>query len=115
MLELERRNILPQHQAGFRPGKSTIYNIVRLERYAEGQLRRPSQRRHSAVILFDIKAAFDSVWHDGLIYKLNDLRLPQYIVKYLISFLGNRTAAIEKTASSMDFVSESSYKIIKQK
>jgi len=95
MLELNRRNILPQHQAGFRPGKSTIYNIVRLERYAEGQLRRPCQRRHSAVILFDIKAAFDSVWHDGLIYKLNDIRLPNYIINYLISFLHNRTAAIE--------------------
>ncbi|CAF1413612.1 unnamed protein product, partial [Rotaria sordida] len=95
MLELERRNILPQHQAGFRPGKSTVYNIVRLERYAEGQLRRPSRRRHSAAILFDIKAAFDSVWHDGLIYKLNDYRLPRYIINYLISFLQNRTAAIE--------------------
>ena len=57
MLEIERRNILPQHQAGFRSGKSTIYNIVRLERYAQGQLRRPHRRRHSAVILFDIKAA----------------------------------------------------------
>nr|ACY69870.1 AP-like endonuclease/reverse transcriptase [Adineta vaga] len=95
MLELERRNILPQHQAGFRPGKSTIYNIVRLERYAAGQLRRPRRRRHSAVILFDIKAAFDSVWHDGLIYKLNGLRLPCFIINYLISFLSNRTAAIE--------------------
>jgi hypothetical protein len=95
MLELERRDILPQHQAGFRPGKSTIYNIVRLERYADRQLRRPRRRRHSAVILFDIKAAFDSVWHDGLIYKLNDLRLPRYIINYMISFLQNRTAAIE--------------------
>ena len=95
MLEIERRNILPQHQAGFRSRKSTIYNIVRLERYAQGQLRRPRRRRHSAVILFDIKAAFDSVWHDGLIYKLNDLRLPRYIINYLISFLHNRTAAIE--------------------
>ncbi|CAF3093128.1 unnamed protein product [Rotaria sp. Silwood2] len=95
MLELERRNILPEHQAGFRPGKSTIYNIVRLERYAQGQLRHAGRRRHSAVILFDIKAAFDSVWHDGLIYKLNDLHLPQYIINYLISFLHNRTAAIE--------------------
>jgi len=95
LLELERRNILPQHQAGFRPGKSTIYNIVRLERFAQGQLRRVPRRRHSAVILFDIKAAFDSVWHDGLIYKLNDLRLPQYIINYIISFLQNRNAAIE--------------------
>ncbi|CAF1527231.1 unnamed protein product [Adineta ricciae] len=95
MLQLKRRNILPQHQAGFRPGKSTIYNIIRLERYADGQLKRPGLRRHSAVILFDIKAAFGSVWHDGLIYKLNDLRLPRYIISYLISFLNDRTAAIE--------------------
>ncbi|CAF3143172.1 unnamed protein product [Rotaria socialis] len=73
MLEVERRNILPEHQADFRPGKSTIYNILRLERYAQNQLR--CARRHSAVIPFDIKAAFDSVWQDGLIHKLNDLRL----------------------------------------
>jgi len=63
---------------------------------ANGHLsQHPIRRRHSAVIFFDIKAAFDSVWHDGLIYKLNDLRLPQYIIKYMISFLNNRTAAIE--------------------
>ncbi|CAF1178702.1 unnamed protein product [Rotaria sordida] len=74
MLELERRNILPQHKAGFRPGKSTMYNIVRLERYAEGQLRRPSRRRHSAVILFDINAAFDSVWHDDPATSTKQLR-----------------------------------------
>ena len=92
MVELERRKILPEHQAGFRPGKSTLYNIVRLERYAQNQL---SQRRHAAVILFDIKAAFDSVWHDGLIYKLYNLRLPQYLINYFISFLENRTAEIE--------------------
>ncbi len=95
MLVLERRNILPTNQAGFRRGKSTLYNILRLERYAEEQLHNPNIRRHSAVILFDIKAAFDSVWHDGLIYKLNDLHLPRYLVNYLISFLDNRTAAIE--------------------
>jgi hypothetical protein len=64
MLEVERRQLLPQHQAGFRSKKSTINNIVRLERYARDNLIRS---RHSAVIFFDIKAAFDSVWHDGFI------------------------------------------------
>ncbi|CAF3432980.1 unnamed protein product [Rotaria socialis] len=93
MLELEPRDILPEQQADFRPGKSTIYNILRLERYAQNQLR--CARRHSAVILFDIKVAFDSVWHNGLIYKLNDLRLPTYIINYLTSFLENRIASIE--------------------
>jgi hypothetical protein len=90
--EIERRNILPQHQAGFRAKKSTIYNIVRLERHAREQLK---QDRQSAVILFDIKAAFDSVWHDGLIYKLNNLRLPQYLIRYVIAFLSKRTASVE--------------------
>ena len=55
---LNRRNILPQHQAGFRPKKSTMYNIVRLGSYVKSQQK---QRRHAAAIFFDIKAAFDSV------------------------------------------------------
>jgi exonuclease III len=94
-LEIERRGILPQHQAGFRSKKSTIYNIVRLERYVTSQRHRAGRRRHSAVVFFDIKAAFDSVWHDGLIYKLHDLHLPRYIINYMVSFLHKRTAAIE--------------------
>ena len=41
------------------------------------------------------KLLFDSVWHDTLIYKWNDFRLSRYIINYRISFLHNRTAAIE--------------------
>ncbi|CAF4431794.1 unnamed protein product [Rotaria sp. Silwood2] len=69
--------------------------MIRLTKYARNNLQQNGRRRHSAVILFDIKAAFDSVWHDGLIYKLNELRIPQYLMYYLISFLQNRTASIE--------------------
>jgi hypothetical protein len=39
MLELNQRKILPKHQAGFRPRKSSLYNVVRLERYAAEQLQ----------------------------------------------------------------------------
>ncbi|CAF4142911.1 unnamed protein product [Rotaria magnacalcarata] len=95
LLELNSRNILPQHQAGFRPKKSTMYNIIRIERYVKSQLHHPKIRRHTAAIFFDIKAAFDSVCHEGLIYKFNDLRFPTYIIKYLISFLESRTATVE--------------------
>ncbi|CAF4759395.1 unnamed protein product [Rotaria sp. Silwood2] len=95
MVILERRNILPEHQAGFRPRQSTLNNIIRLTKYAQNHLHSTGRRRHATVILFDIKAAFDSVWHDGLIYKLNELRLPQYLTNCLISFVQNRTAAIE--------------------
>jgi hypothetical protein len=90
--ELNERNILPPHQAGFRPHRNTLYNIIRLERFAREQLQK---RQHSAVIFFDIKAAFDTVWFDGIVYKLYDLSLPDYIILYIISFLDNRTASIE--------------------
>ena len=92
MEELERRRILPAHQAGFRPHKSSMYNAIRLERYANQAL---GERRQAAVIFFDIKAAFDSVWHEGLIYKINDLKLPEYLLRYIVSFLNNRTGCIE--------------------
>ncbi|CAF4249483.1 unnamed protein product [Rotaria sp. Silwood2] len=92
MKELNERDILPIHQAGFRPNRSTMYNIIRLERFAHEQLHK---RQHAAVIFFDIKAAFDSVWYEGLIYKLHDLRLPEYLIRYIISFLHQRTAVIE--------------------
>jgi hypothetical protein len=92
MKELNERHILPNHQVGFRPHRSTMYNIIRLERFAHEQLYK---RQHAAVIFFDIKAAFDSVWFDGLIYKLYDLRLPVYLIRFIISFLQHRTASIE--------------------
>ncbi|CAF4455321.1 unnamed protein product [Rotaria sp. Silwood2] len=95
MVILDKRNILPEHQAGFRPKKSTLNNIIRLTKYAKHHVYGTGRRRHAAVILFDIKAAFDSVWHDGLIYKLNELHLPQYVMNYLMSFLQNRVASIE--------------------
>ena len=72
--------------------KSTTYNIVRLERYVRGEL---AKRRHSAVIFFDIKAAFDAVWFDGLIYKLADLKIPDYLLRYVMSFLESRSVSIE--------------------
>ncbi|CAF3691628.1 unnamed protein product [Rotaria sp. Silwood1] len=90
--ELKQRNILPRHQAGFLEGKSTMYNILRLNRCARQALDR---NHHAGVIFFDIKSAFDSVWHDGLIYKMNDFRLPVYLIRWTISFLYRRTAQVE--------------------
>ena len=45
-------------------------------------------------IFFDISKAFDKVWHDGLIYKLISLKVPLYIIKFIKSFLTDRTFKI---------------------
>ena len=44
----------------------------------------------ACVILFDIQAAFDKVWHNGLIYKLWKLKIPIYLLQWIINFLENR-------------------------
>ena len=54
-----------------------------------------NKKQHAAAIFFDIKAAFDSMWHNGLIYKLYDLRLPLYLLRYILSFLDQRAALVE--------------------
>jgi hypothetical protein len=46
-------------------------------------------------IFFDISAAFDKVWHSGLIYKLVKINLPLYLIKWIITFLSNRKFRIK--------------------
>ena len=44
----------------------------------------------TTVVSLDVEKAFDSVWHDGLCYKLSQLQLPVKLVRLLSSFLTDR-------------------------
>ena len=46
-------------------------------------------------IYFDISKAFDKVWHAGLIYKLIYLKVPTYIIRFIKSFLTDRTFRVK--------------------
>lgn len=53
------------------------------------------------MIILDVQNAFNSVWHEGLIYKLVTLGFPTYIVKIVSSFLENRKFRVSvKTCKS---------------
>ena len=56
--------------------------------------------------MFDIEKAFDRVWHDGLTFKIQKLGLPNYLLKWIDSFIRNR----EFKVKYKDTVSKS-YKI----
>ena len=51
----------------------------------------------SGAILLDVEKAFDSVWQDGLRYKLSEYELPTKLVQLLSSFLeGSLRLALHK-------------------
>ncbi len=58
---------LPNEQAGFHRGRSTVHQVVNLTNDIENCF----EKGHKAgVILVDLTAAYDTVWHQGLTLKL---------------------------------------------
>eukprot|EP01059_Diplonema_ambulator_P016265 TRINITY_DN2763_c1_g4_i1.p1 TRINITY_DN2763_c1_g4~~TRINITY_DN2763_c1_g4_i1.p1 ORF type:complete len:896 (+),score=153.07 TRINITY_DN2763_c1_g4_i1:330-2690(+) len=80
------------NQAGFRKGYSTTDQILTVTTELQ------KVRIHGccgALLLFDLKAAFDKMWHDGLIGKLRARGYPEKYVRWIGSFLRGRTAAVQ--------------------
>jgi hypothetical protein len=89
---LDKEKILITSQSGFRKNRSTKDNLVYLVQKSKESFNRG---RNVLAIFFDIEAAFDKVWHNGLIYKLVQARVPYYIVRFVITFLENRRFRIK--------------------
>ena len=85
---LESHDLLDEHQCGFRRGKSTTDNIIRL--ISDIQTGFYSKKTTVAAFL-DITAAFDRVQKPALIYKLHKLGLRGHLAHFIINFLTNRT------------------------
>jgi hypothetical protein len=84
---LKENNIIIDYQSGFRRHRQTRDNILFMsQKIAEAFIR----GKKVCGIFFDIAAAFDKIWHNGLIYKLDQLNMPQYLVSWIKLFLENR-------------------------
>jgi hypothetical protein len=53
------------------------------------------RRKKACAIFFDIQAAFDKVWHNGLLFKLAKINLPVYLVQWVELFLQNITFQVK--------------------
>ena len=84
---LEDNNILPSHQFGFRKGRSTVHQLMRVTKRIKDQL---NSRKSSGLLSIDLQAAFDTVWHDALLHKMFILDFPIYIIKLTKSYLDDR-------------------------
>jgi hypothetical protein len=84
---LEAADRLAKHQSGFRPGRRTGDNLFFFTQKVTEAFNRGKK---ILSLYFDIEAAFDAVWHDGLIYKMIIMKVPTYIIMWVYHFLQNR-------------------------
>ena len=85
---LESNHLLYTCQAGFRPGRSSLDQILTLPQsiWDGFQKKKPPDRTILASV--DFSKAFDSVWHSALFHKLLSLKLPPCFVLWVApSFL----------------------------
>ena len=69
-------------QFGFRPSHSTSLQLAHL---VERITRNFGEKRLTGAVFLAVAKAFDTVWIDGLLYKLTLLNFPSYIVNTISS------------------------------
>ena len=88
---LEKNNLLDTAQSGFRPTRSAIDSVTRLEADIRESILRDE---YLIAIFFDISKAFDSVWHYGLLKKIKELGMGGHLGNYVKKFLKNRKIVV---------------------
>ena len=86
---------LPNEQAGFRRGRSTVQQILKLTSDIEESFE---QKQKTGVVLVDLTAAYDTVWHQALALKLLTTIPDRHLVRFIINILSNRSFKL-KTSS----------------
>jgi len=79
---------IPMDQAGFRTQRDTTEQVLALTSYIESGFER---KLKTGAILVDLSAAYDTVWHTGLMYKLSKLVKCQTTLKLLGKMTGKRS------------------------
>src|SRR5277367_3972928 len=90
---------IPQHQSGFLPNRGTGDNLHRISQHLFENLRTGHQK--PLLVSFDVEKAFDTVWHQGLIYKLHSYDLPPHFLRWINAFISNRNIPMSKLTTKI--------------
>ena len=84
---LNNNELISKNQSGFRPGDSTIYQLISITSNIYDSFEKYDETR---ALFLDISKAFDKVWHEGLIFKLKSNGISGNLLKFLENYLKNR-------------------------
>lgn len=86
-LFLEANQHLNRYQMGFRRGYSTTEALALIYNEIDKSKR---LKLYCIAVYLDLQSAFDSIWHDGLLYKLYSIGTPRYLLKWLHNYFVDR-------------------------
>lgn len=85
------KKIMHDHQFGFRAKHSTTHAIHKILDLLVNHL---SENLRVAAALIDLEKAFDSVWINGLIFRLKKIGFPLWLVLLTVDMILGRTFRI---------------------
>ena len=98
----EDNNLLSKHQSGFRPGDSCIYQLLAITHDIFSSFDcNPTLETRS--VFLDISKAFDRVWHDGLLFKLEKNGVSGNLFQLIKSFLSGRFQRVLLNGQTSDW------------
>lgn len=89
---IEKNNILPRNQFGFRKGRSSRESICQLHLDIQDSL---VKQNSTVSVFFDIAGAFNSVNIDILSNELLSVGLPQKLIQWIKNFLSDRSVFVK--------------------
>ena len=92
--------IISMHQSGFTPGDSSVNQLVYLYNSFCKVL---NDKKDVRIVFCDQSNAFDRVWHQGLLYKLECIGITGNFLKWLQSYLDNRQQRVVICGSSLQW------------
>ena len=91
---LESNSILSPRHAGFRPGWSTLDQILYLSQFISNGFNKPRPGSRTILTTINFSKAFDSVWHPTRFHKLISAGHPLCFARWTQTFLSDRCAGV---------------------
>ena len=88
----EKLNLFGDQESAYRSGRCTTDNLLTLTDKATTSFK---WKGATAAAFLDVEKAFDSVWHEGILYKQIKINTPWWITKWTSSFLSNRKIKVK--------------------
>ena len=83
---LENNQVFNSSQLGFRKGYGTTEALATIINFITSQ----KDKKYTVAVYIDLESAFDRVWHQGVLFKLKELNIPTYLLKWIKNYFQDR-------------------------